>query len=599
MKFPVARFRFLAHLALLCTLALPWRVEAFETRLDVRPAAPTLEKNLAAASSLLVLAQENKLAPQDIMAAARAEYGRLLGVLYENGYFGPVISIKLDGREAADIGPFERLSNIRNAQITVRPGRPFRLGVATVAPLAPGTELPSEFRPGAPARTSLVREATRAGVDGWRKVGHAKARIAAQDISADHAAARLDVAVALDPGPLVRFGKLRQTSPSAVRARRVRQIAAIPTGLTFDPEILKRAATRLRNTGAFASVSLTEAPELGPENTMDIELALADAKPRRFGFGAELLSQEGVTLSGFWMHRNLLGGAERLRVEGAVSGLGGETAGTDARLGLALTRPATFGADSDLFARAEMEQLDEPLYFSRKATATLGISRYISDSLSGDAAFEYQFSDVRDGLGTRQLAFFALPVSANWDRRDNALDPTMGSFVSAEIMPFYGLKQTGSGTRGYLDARAYRSLGADAKVVLAGRLQLGTVIGSGIGATPPDMLFLSGGSGTVRGQAYQSLSVPVGTSRSGGRSFLGLAGEFRFRLSDALSAVAFYDAGYVGANSWIDATGGWQSGAGLGLRYDTGIGPIRLDLAAPVSGGGGGLKIYLGIGQAF
>ncbi|NBV60966.1 MAG: hypothetical protein EBR73_07800, partial [Rhodobacteraceae bacterium] len=58
--------------------------------------------------------------------------------------------------------------------------------------------------------------------------------------------------------------------------------------------------------------------------------------------------------------------------------------------------------------------------------------------------------------------------------------------------------------------------------------------------------------------------------------------------------------GFVGAGEWGAGGGQWHAGAGLGLRYDTSLGPIRLDLAGPVRGTtGDGLQFYIGIGQAF
>ena len=134
------------------------------------------------------------------------------------------------------------------------------------------------------------------------------------------------------------------------------------------------------------------------------------------------------------------------------------------------------------------------------------------------------------------------------------------------------------------------------------RAQIGGVFGPSLAATPRDYLFYSGGGGTVRGQPYESLGVDVlegGTLRTGGTRFLGVSGELRAGITDAIGIVAFYDAGFISADAYFSG-GEWQSGAGLGLRYNTPIGPIRLDVAAPVSGStGDGAQIYLGIGQAF
>ena len=88
---------------------------------------------------------------------------------------------------------------------------------------------------------------------------------------------------------------------------------------------------------------------------------------------------------------------------------------------------------------------------------------------------------------------------------------------------------------------------------------------------------------------------------SGGRGFLGLSGELRYPINDDFSAVAFADWGHISANSVPGFDGLSHSGAGLGVRYNTGIGPIRLDIAVPVAGenSGSSYQIYIGIGQAF
>ena len=115
------------------------------------------------------------------------------------------------------------------------------------------------------------------------------------------------------------------------------------------------------------------------------------------------------------------------------------------------------------------------------------------------------------------------------------------------------------------------------------------------------MLFFSGGGGTVRGQPYESLGIELAPNVTiGGRSFLGTTLEVRTRVTDTIGGVIFADAGYVDSGSFFDGSGEWHAGAGVGLRYNTGIGPLRVDIAGPVSGDTGeGVQIYIGIGQAF
>ncbi len=582
-------------------IILPVGAQATEVRLSAPGVGDNLTERLRAGSLTLETAERRRATPQDILAAARADYARLIGVMFEAGRYGPEIRITVDGREAATIPPLEAPSRIDQVRITVVPGPAFLFDRAEVTPLAPGTELPVGFRRGVLARADTIRNAAQAGVEGWRATGHAKARVETQSITADHRQQALTARITLAPGPRLRFGSLIPRGESRVRPDRIREIAGLPKGTTFDPEEVQRAATRLRRTGTFQSVAMQEAETPNTDGTLDISAQIVDAKPRRIGFGAELSSLEGLMLSGFWLHRNLLGGAERLRIDAEVSGIGGDSGGMDYLLKTRFERPATFTPDTDLYIEGELAEEDEPDYRERRARLGAGVSHIFSDTLKGEAGLAYQYTEIDDDLGSRSIAHLLFPTSLTWDTRDNPLDAREGFYVSVEATPFLGLDQGGSGSRLYTDARAYLALDADDSVIAAARAQLGSVTGAGLTEVPPDMLFFSGGAGTVRGQPYQSLAVNLGGgNRLGGRSFFAVSGELRADLKGKFGAVAFADTGFVGQDSWGTSNGDWHSGAGLGLRYDTGIGPIRVDLATPLDDDAGkDFELYIGIGQAF
>jgi translocation and assembly module TamA len=554
-------------------------------------------------SSLLIEAQTAGVEDsQELLAAARAEYGRMVSTLYGEGFYSPVVSVRLDGREASEFSPLEVPGPIREITVTVETGRRFAFSRAEITPLAPETELPEGFAVDEPARSGVVRDAARAAVDGWRAASHAKAAPGESRIVANHPAATLDVRLAMRPGPPVTFGRLIIRGEERTRTNRVRKIAGLPEGAPFDPEAVQTAATRLRRTGTFASVALTEAEALGPGDTLDITATLIEAPLRRFGFGAEFDSDDGVRLSGFWLHRNLLGGAERLRVEGEVGGIGGDRSGPEVRFALRLARPATVTPDTTATFDVTLETVRERDYDSRQASAALGFTHIFSDRLTGSLAAGFFYERTRDVTGRRSRSVFALPASLRYDRRDDERDTRSGYFLEGTATPFYGLGETDSGGRIALDARGF--LPAGERVVLAGRVQLGSVLGASLENTPRDFLFLSGGSGTVRGQPYRSLGVelpgPGGeTVLVGGRGFAGLSAEVRTDVTGQIGLVGFVDAGYVSAASGLSG-GDWHAGAGIGLRYRTGIGPIRVDIAGPVSGDtGNGPQLYVGIGQAF
>ena len=580
------------------TLALPALAET-----SIRLAAPgadgDLKDDLVAASLLMTARREGNTNPQDLLAASQSEYGRLLGVLYEHARYGGVISVRVDGREAATIPVLSRPSRIDEINVIVTPGPVYRFGTAAIGPVARGTELPEDFRPGAPAGTGTMRDAADATVEGWRAQGHAKAEVSGQQITARHGNSSVDARIAVDPGPRLRFGPVTVSGNENVRTARVDKIAGLEEGPVYDPDEVRRAERRLRRTGAFSSVNVVEGDQPTADGRLPMTIEVVEATPRRFGVGAEYSTVEGVRLSGFWLHRNFLGGAERFRVDGAIAGITGETGGVDYSFGVRYERPATPRADTDLYTELSFEALDEPQFTSDTVEFTVGLTRFATDHLTVEAGVGYLYSDTTDTFGRETFELITFPLGAENDRRDNSLNPTEGYYADLSVKPFLALAGTDSGVLTEFDGRGYVST---ANLTFAGRVQLGSLYGPDLSNSPPFYRFYSGGGGSVRGQDYQSLGLNIGGNLTGGRSFLGLSGEVRGNVTDDIQLVGFYDWGYVGAESFPDFTGSSHSGAGIGVRYNTGIGPIRLDVAVPVSGsntGGGDFFVYIGIGQAF
>ncbi|MEM6890592.1 MAG: autotransporter assembly complex family protein [Pseudomonadota bacterium] len=547
--------------------------------------------------------QETQPSTQELVGIARADYERLLSVLYEAGYFSAVISIEVDGREAADLSPVAPPSSIRQAVITVTPGRLFTFGKVGVEPLAPDTELPQGFRLDAPANLSILRATATSAVNGWRNFGHAKAQVSGQTVTARHSELRIDANIVVEPGPKLRFGPVTFQGETAVRPERLQEISALPVGETYSPKELRDATQRLQRTGAFRSVALIEAETPNPDGTLPFSGRIVDAKPRRIGFGAELSTVEGLTIRSYWQHRNFFGGAETLRFDAEVSGLGGDTGGTDYTVGVRYERPATFNEDTGLYGEAEFEQLDEPDFFVRQVNLEVGIDRYISDQISYSLGVGLNRAETRDAFGEDEYTLLLFPASATFDYRDFEFDARSGYFAEAEVSPFLALAGADNGILSTLDLRGYRSFGRENPTTLAVRGQVGSLFGPELSDSPADFLFYSGGGDTVRGHSYQSLGITLPSGEQvGGRSFLGLSAELRFRTSGSLGFVGFVDAGYIGEESFPDGSGEWHSGAGIGVRYATPVGPIRFDVAVPTSGEDddeSAFQVYIGIGQSF
>ena len=576
--------------------------------------ADALTQDLRAASLLFAAEREGRLDAQDVFAAAQADYARLLSALYARSHYGGTISIRLDGREAALIGPFDAPDQIAQVDITIDPGPAFRFGRARITPLAPETKLPADFATGQPAPSPIIAQAAQTALAAWRGAGHARARITDQTVRANHATATLDAQITIDPDQRARFGRLGFVGDTGVRPDRLAKIAGFPTGRYFSPQELEDVIDRLRRTGVFRAISPQEADTINPDGTLDVEITLADQPLRRLGFGGEISNGEGLDLGAYLINRNLLGGAERLRLDVGINQIAAPgTEAADYSLGLAIDRPATITPDTTLGVGIELRHEDDGTTRSDLADIEGSLSHIVSHNttLRGGVKWSYETS-TRSGVPDSQQTTFrtlSAPLGITWDRRDNRLDPRWGHLADAEVSFFRSYRGTADdGARLMLDLRAYRPLGD--RLVLAGRMQTGAVLGARWRLTPREYLFKSGGAGTVRGQPYEALTEPLCSSLLlggtepcgvGGTHFLGASVEARATLRGAIGGVAFVDYGRIGVGGLDDSSVLWHAGAGLGLRYDTGFGPIRLDLAHPVGNGDtdGGMQLYLGIGQAF
>jgi translocation and assembly module TamA len=152
-----------------------------------------------------------------------------------------------------------------------------------------------------------------------------------------------------------------------------------------------------------------------------------------------------------------------------------------------------------------------------------------------------------------------------------------------------------------LSGSAYFDLAQPGRTVLALRGVTGVISGADRFDVPPDQRFYAGGSGTVRGYRYQSLGPQFARNKpQGGQSLAAATVELRQRIGEDFGAAFFADAGQVGTDSG-PFSGRFRIGLGVGVRYYTAIGPIRVDVAAPLNRPRGGDigQFYVGLGQAF
>jgi translocation and assembly module TamA len=591
------------------TIGEPQRYEV-----EFAVAGDDLEKKMKAASSLWADRDEAASGAAGLLAKARGDYRRLLGALYAEGRYGGTISIRIDGREAADLAPDATLADPARVAVAIDPGPLFHFREAQIVNQAPPTadrrdqvDAPADegYAPGEVAASGAVLRAERLAVEAWRQQGHAKAEIADRRVVAAHDSDVIDASITVDPGRKAYYGPVTVEGAEAVDAEWIAWMTGLRHGQEYDPDDLKRASTRIAKLDVYRAARFQEAEFIGDDGLLPITYIVQERKPRRFGVGATWSSIDGGGVEAFWLHRNLFGRAERLKIEGKVAGVG-QTFKPDEftyRVGATFVKPGVYTPDTSFSASLFGDREVLEAYTRTAITLSAGLTHEFTEELSGRLfvnAARARFDD--DEYGRRDFMTVGLAGALTYDSRDNAADATRGVFLESTFEPFYEFEYGNAAVRGTAEARAYYGFGEDSRFVLAGRLKLGMLAGESVAELPPDLLFFAGGGGSVRGYAYRNIGVETPSGNIvGGRSLAEASIEARMRVTDSIGMVAFADAGYVGADSFPTFDDRLRVGVGAGLRYITGLGPIRLDVAVPLDRrpGDPSVAFYVGLGQAF
>lgn len=587
--------------------------QPYEVTFSVTGENGEIERQLKNASNLWADRDKPASGAAGLISKARGDYRRLLYKLYEDARYGGTISITVDGRQASDLLPDVNLASPAMVHIAVDPGPLFHFNDARIVNQAPPASDPNDavedpakrgFRTGEPARSGTIIEAGQLAASAWQQQGHPKANVIERRVTAAHTTDTVDAVITVDPGSYAVFGPVTISGTDRMDPHFVVRQAGIMPGTEFDQDDLTKARQRLTRLDVFRSARIEQADAVTPEGTLPIHILVQERLPRRFGVGGSYSTLDGLGLEAFWLHRNLFGHAERLRIEGTVSGIGQSINPEDFtyRVGPTYTRPGIYTPETDFIASllGSREVLDA--YTRTGVSAELGITHQFTDHLSGRFLVNAGYASFEDDtFGTRRFTTAGFLGGIIYDTRDEPTDATRGFYGEVTLEPYYEFNYGNAAARLTVEGRTYYSLDDESRFVLAGRAKLGTLLQPPVAETPPDKLFFAGGGGSVRGYAFRSIGVDTPEGLIGGRSLIEGSVEMRARVTRSIGVVGFVDAAYVDGDAIPEFSEELRVGVGAGVRYQTGLGPIRLDLAVPLDRGPDdpAVAFYLGIGQAF
>jgi translocation and assembly module TamA len=548
-----------------------------------------------------------------LIARGRGDYGRIVAALYSRGHYGGTVRITVQGAPIEGIRPDVDLPDPVAVNVAVDVGPLFRFGDIQIdgLPAEPITREDRralnldnwDFKEGAEARSGYILDTEGRITEVWRQRGYPKAGVPTREIVADHATNTVDVRLAVVPGPAANLGTVTVTGTERMDPEFTRWMTGIRPGEPYDPDTVRRARDRLLRLGVFSSVSVVEAETVGPDGILPLTFNLSERKRRLIGGGASYSTLEGAALQAYWMHRNLFGRAESLRFDAALTHIGAQDfGGLNYSAAVTFKKPGVFTPDTDMTLQVwgKREYLDT--YESRSIGAKAGLEHHFTENLRGSTALNVEKSHVEDALGEHDYTIVSLPSDLDYDGRDNKLDPTEGWRALLHAEPFVDFEGSTVALIGQGSLSTYRSFGERDRVVFAVRGALGSIVGGNeLEDIPATRRFFLGGGGSIRGYEYRSVGPSIDGEVVGGLSFWEASAELRLKLTDTIGVVPFIDAGAAYEDSVPDFSENVKIGAGVGLRYYTSLGPIRLDVATPLNPDEGdpSVAFYVGLGQAF
>lgn len=475
-------------------------------------------------------------------------------------------------------------------------------GVKAAGDKAAPLEKAFGIKPGDPvnADTIVAGEARLKTVVG--EEGFPFAKVGDPQIVVDRAARTATLDLSVDPGSPRRYGRIVMANDKLFDAKHVQEIARFAPGQPYDSAGLDDLRRALVQTGLVSSVDVKPVPGDTPE-TVNVAVALEPAPPHTIAGELGYGTGEGASATVNWTDRNFFPPEGALTLRSVL--------GTREQLGAVVFRRNNFqGRDRVLTAQFSAAHILRDAYEAKTLSLSAGLERqtniFFQKAWTWSLGGELLTSDERDVIEStgqpRRRTFFigALPTSLNYDGSDDLLNPTRGFRLGGRISPEVSLQGSVFGyTRTQIDASLYHPFGE--RVVLAARTRLGTILGAPRDQIAPSRRFYAGGGASVRGYGFQAIGPrDANNDPIGGRSLAEFSIEARVRTFGNFGVVPFLDAGNI-STSPLPRLTGLRFGTGLGVRYYSNFGPIRLDVGTPLNPqkGSSRVAVYVSLGQAF
>lgn len=498
---------------------------------------------------------------------------------------------QIDTEVKAPTGPDQHPQLI----IRIDPGEPVRLRNVTVRIEGPATELKSfrvpdsaALRPGERLNHGLYEDAKRLIQNQASRYGFFKGRFTSQRLAVDPQAGVADIELVYQSGPRFQLGAVHFAGDTPLDQDLLQRMVPFKAGTPYDSELIAELNNDLQSSGYFEGVRVDAAPTAAVGEQIPVDVSLETRKPRTMGLGLGFSTDVGPRGKANWTRH-------WVNPQGHSYGWETELSAPRQNVGLwydiPLDPPLT---DKLRFAGGyQNEEIAGTDTVSKLLTVGPEWHSKLPSGWQRVVSLKYQREEYQLGDDSGLSKLLMPGVSYSYLRSDNRIDPHNGYRLQFDVqVAKEGLMSDTNLLHGNVLLKGLTTLGQNHR--LLGRLQFGgSATNSYQSKIPPSLRFFAGGDQSVRGYDYQTLSPKNSDGdRIGGRYMVAGSAEYQYSVAEKWRIATFVDQG----NSFnsLDLPS-LKTGVGVGVRWVSPVGPLRLDLAKALDDDGG-IRLHFSMG---
>ncbi|MFJ5296147.1 autotransporter assembly complex family protein [Pseudomonas sp. NPDC088368] len=478
--------------------------------------------------------------------------------------------------------------------LNVQPGEPVHLRNVTVRIEGPASQLKAfkvpksdALKPGAALNHGYYEDAKKLIQNQAARYGFFNGRFVTQRLSVDPRAGVADIELVYDSGPRFTLGKVTFSGDAPFDEDLLRRMVPFKEDTPYDSELIADLNQAMQSSGYFEGVRVDASPTAAQAQTIPVDVQLQTRKPRTMGLGVGYSTDVGPRVKANWTRH-------WVNAEGHSYGIESELSAPRQNVGLfydipldpPLTDKLRFAGGYQYEEIADTDSLSKLLTVGPEWHSKLpsGWERVIS--------LKWQREEYRLGNDEGISTLLMPGISYSYLRSDNRIDPHNGYRLQFETeVAKEGLGSDANVVHGTALVKGLTTVAQNHRFL--GRLQVGGTATNGYKSIPPSLRFFAGGDQSVRGYDYQSLSPENDEGdKIGGRYMIAGSAEYQYSIAEKWRVAAFVDQG----NSFnsLDFPS-LKTGVGIGIRWVSPVGPLRLDLAHALDDDGG-IRLHFSMG---